>query len=114
MHKGVKGFVTDEKGLPIAGAIVSVNGRENFAVRTASDGDYWRLLVPDLYVLSVRINGYAEASKSVNIGEGEAVVLNFTMAACATCEFDTLQSASFKLYSSLFTMCYTLIVWVLL
>lgn len=113
VHKGVRGFIVDGKGLPIARANVSVNGRDDLTVQTASGGDYWRLLAPGLYVLSVRAYGFAEASKAVDTrGEEEVVVvLNFTLETCATC---ALVSSSSKVSSSLFTPCYLLIMWVLI
>lgn len=49
IHKGVRGFVSDQvtnKGL--AGVTLTVAGI-NHTVVTAKDGDYWRLLVAGIY-----------------------------------------------------------------
>ena len=57
MHRGVKGFVTSSAGgAPLANATVTVVGVER-AVRSARDGDYWRLLLPGEYRLSVAADG---------------------------------------------------------
>lgn len=127
VHNGVRGFVVDEDGLPVAEANVSVNGRKDFIVQTAIGGDYWRLLAPGSYMLSVKAYGYREESKTVNVREGEvATVLNFTMRdcvncthdftmeVCATCILDTSSSSSsFKLLSSPLSLC-LVVMWVLL
>ena len=44
-NRGVKGFVKDHQGIPIKGARISVGDRKH-DVRSANDGDYFRLLVP--------------------------------------------------------------------
>ena len=44
-HLGVRGFVLDEDQKVVPGATVWVKGIHK-AIRTTSDGEYWRLLVP--------------------------------------------------------------------
>lgn len=77
-HVGVKGFVVDSTGRPIHGASVQVNSRDHL-VRTAVDGDYWRLLEPGDYVVLVAADGYVESQKNVIVTEGSPVSLNFTL-----------------------------------
>lgn len=84
VHKGVKGFVTDENGGPIQGAKVSVNNRSG-SVITAVDGDYWRLLIPGEYILEVSAEGYLSSQAMVQVGQGDAVQTNFTLERCPMC-----------------------------
>lgn len=51
-HKGVKGFVVDQEGHAVPDATVQVEGIPH-TVFSAADGDYWRLLVPGEYRVSV-------------------------------------------------------------
>lgn len=56
VHRGVKGFILDMNNNPIAGADVLVEGIDH-AVRSAKDGDFWRLLTPGTYQLHFRKEG---------------------------------------------------------
>lgn len=93
VHRGVRGFVVDGGGGgPIQGARLTVKGRD-YVVRTAADGDYWRLLVGGEYRLMVSAEGYETSVATVTIPEEDAVmnldlaeraiVLNFTLTAGA-------------------------------
>lgn len=56
IHMGLKGFVRDENLKPIKGAVIQVHGAGKL-VTTASDGDYWRLLIPGTYKVSAIVIG---------------------------------------------------------
>lgn len=56
VNRGVKGFVLDDKGHGVRNADISVVGIEH-PVKSASDGDYWRILVPGDYEISVTAYG---------------------------------------------------------
>ena len=43
----------DEDDNPLAGAYITVAGREQFVVRSTVRGEYWRLLLPGSYTLKV-------------------------------------------------------------
>lgn len=78
-HKGVKGFVTDADCSPIHGARIHISGREH-NVKTAADGDYWRLLVPGNYSITVSADGYNSSTQDVTVcAQGPATQLNFTL-----------------------------------
>ncbi len=81
VHRGVRGFVFNATGDTIPGARVIVDRRDH-AVLTAKDGDYWRLLVPGRYMVTVGAGGYWSSSQMVTVGDGGATVLNFTLLAC--------------------------------
>ena len=78
VHKGVKGFVTDENGNPISGAEISVDSRDH-SVHSVRDGDYWRLLVPGPYTLRVSAEGYETSTVVVTVSAGKATVQNFKL-----------------------------------
>ncbi|XP_067864382.1 carboxypeptidase D-like [Heptranchias perlo] len=78
VHRGVKGFVldaTNRKGIDNATIIVA---EVNHPVRSAKDGDYWRLLVPGAYKITASARGYIPMTKNVTVVE-EAVEVNFTL-----------------------------------
>lgn len=73
-HSGVKGMVTDENGKPLANAIVSVVNvtddglkRIKHDVTTDRHGDYYRLLTPGSYEVSVIYPGYVRKSRYVTV-----------------------------------------------
>ncbi|KAB1276549.1 Adipocyte enhancer-binding protein 1 [Camelus dromedarius] len=66
VHRGIKGVVTDEQGIPIANATISVSGI-NHGVKTASGGDYWRILNPGEYRVTAHAEGYTPSSKTCNV-----------------------------------------------
>lgn len=92
MHRGVKGFVKDTEGSPIAGAHISVDSRKKDVI-TAKDGDYWRLLLPGGYKVTAQANGYETVTKEVTVTDGEAKELNFALkkSAMANNSMDTEQ-----------------------
>lgn len=55
-HKGIRGFVSDATGKAIKNAYIGIVGVEHY-VKTSKSGDYWRLLLPGNYTITVRANG---------------------------------------------------------
>ncbi|KAK6642191.1 hypothetical protein RUM44_013914 [Polyplax serrata] len=79
VHIGVRGVVLDEKQNPIEGARVIVENIKH-DVTTTARGEYWRLLLPGKYKISVEANGYHRSEmKDVTVSEKEASMLNFTL-----------------------------------
>ncbi|XP_059577189.1 probable carboxypeptidase X1 isoform X2 [Alligator mississippiensis] len=78
VHRGIKGVVRDkdtEDG--IADAIISVDG-VNHDIRTAFDGDYWRLLNPGEYEVTATAEGYHAATRSCRVTyEDRPTLCNF-------------------------------------
>ena len=72
------GFVKDEDGQPINGARISVNNRRH-DVFCARDGDFWRLLVPGSYEITVSGRGFEQETKSCTVLVNKAAHLDFTL-----------------------------------
>uniref|UniRef100_UPI00398E4483 carboxypeptidase D isoform X2 n=1 Tax=Pristiophorus japonicus TaxID=55135 RepID=UPI00398E4483 len=78
VHHGVKGFVLDAtNGKGIYNATISV-AEVSHPLRSAKDGDYWRLLVPGVYKITVSARGYIPMTRNVTVVEA-AVEVNFTL-----------------------------------
>ena len=95
VHKGVRGFVKDSENNPIPNAEISVQGRDH-VVRSASDGDYWRLLVPGSYSLRVSAPGYQESVVSVTVNSGPATKMDVILPSFSTATQTTPRGTSSK------------------
>nr|XP_020663305.1 probable carboxypeptidase X1 [Pogona vitticeps] len=77
-RRGIKGVVRDkdtEEG--IADAIIAVDGI-NHDIRTAFDGDYWRLLNPGEYEVTATAEGYHPVTRSCRVSyEDHPTLCNF-------------------------------------
>ncbi|XP_072549511.1 probable carboxypeptidase X1 [Salminus brasiliensis] len=67
VHRGIKGVIRDkDTKAGIADAIVKVDDIDHH-IRSAIDGDYWRLLNPGDYDMTVTAEGYFPASRSCRV-----------------------------------------------
>lgn len=80
MHKGVKGFVRDgSTKKEIEGAIIKTDNREHVS-HSHEDGDYWRILMPGSYSLTVSKDGYKTERRTIEVKEdSNALLENFTL-----------------------------------
>jgi len=79
VHKsGIRGFVVDEKGLPLEGARIIIENRAK-KIKTSKDGDFWRLLVPGNYTVRVAKRKYKNSKKVVTVDPDVSTVVNFTL-----------------------------------
>uniref|UniRef100_G3PDE7 AE binding protein 1b n=1 Tax=Gasterosteus aculeatus aculeatus TaxID=481459 RepID=G3PDE7_GASAC len=80
VNRGIRGIVKDQQGNPIANATVSVDGI-NHDVTTATTGDYWRLLNPGEYRVTVRAEGFSPVTKICVVGyQSGATACSFNLA----------------------------------
>ena len=75
---GIRGFVVDEKGRPLEGARIIIENRAK-KIKTYSDGDFWRLLVPGNYTVRVAKRKYKNTKLRLAVDPDQATVVNFTL-----------------------------------
>ncbi|XP_070835154.1 probable carboxypeptidase X1 [Chaetodon trifascialis] len=80
VHRGIKGVIRDKltkKGIP--DAIIKVEDHDH-DIRSANDGDYWRLLNPGEYQVVVWAEGYFPSMRQCHVGmEPRATICDFTL-----------------------------------
>ncbi|KAM3720426.1 Carboxypeptidase [Dirofilaria immitis] len=76
-HRGIKGFVFDQKGYPIKNAILSINQGKN--ITTTDEGEFWRILLPGSYTVSVSHRKYLSQIFNITVDEGSAKLVNITL-----------------------------------
>jgi len=80
-HMGIKGIVKDSNNNPVPQAKLVVEGIDH-PVHTNSRGEYWRLLTPGKYKISVSAPGYQPSDSmevAVTPNKKEAPILDFTL-----------------------------------
>eukprot|EP00795_Rhopilema_esculentum_P015189 gene15189-6385_t len=80
IHRGIRGFVFDAETMQgIPGAIIKINGHDH-NVKSAANGDYWRLLLPGTYRVSSSADNYEEKDFLVHINSEKKVkTVNFVL-----------------------------------
>lgn len=76
VHKGVKGFVLDEQGRALGDAKIHVSNISH-TVFSSKDGDYWRLLVPGKYSITVSKEGFRPLTKIIEVPTDTALEVCF-------------------------------------
>ncbi|XP_053507561.1 probable carboxypeptidase X1 isoform X7 [Ictalurus furcatus] len=67
VHRGIKGIIKDkDTKAGISDAIVKVDDIDHH-IRSASEGDYWRLLNPGDYTVTVLAEGYVPVTRSCRV-----------------------------------------------
>lgn len=71
VHLGVKGRVFDSFGAPVQNAVVDVVGRRNMCpFKTNQNGEYYRLLLPGNYTLTVTYPGHEVLTETLTVPYG--------------------------------------------
>ncbi|XP_048013345.1 carboxypeptidase M isoform X1 [Megalobrama amblycephala] len=71
VHLGVKGVVMDSYGKPVQNAVVEVAGRKNLCpFRTDRNGEYYRLLLPGNYTITVTYPGHKTLTQTIKVPYG--------------------------------------------
>ncbi|MEQ2181188.1 putative carboxypeptidase X1, partial [Goodea atripinnis] len=80
VHRGIKGVITDKiTKQGIANAVIKVEDHDH-DIRSANDGDYWRLLNPGEYKVVVWAEGYFPSMRRCHVGmEPHPTICDFTL-----------------------------------
>ena len=80
IHSGLRGFITDNTGAVIGNATVIVEGLDHDVLSTPA-GEYWRLLAPGNYTVTVFAKGFSSSTQAVLVTNDQptAQLLNFTL-----------------------------------
>ncbi|OZC12622.1 hypothetical protein X798_00253 [Onchocerca flexuosa] len=76
-HRGIKGFVFDQKGYPVKNAILSINQGKN--ITTTDEGEFWRILLPGTYTVLISHRKYLPQIFNITVDEGSAKLINITL-----------------------------------
>ncbi|EFA05729.2 carboxypeptidase A [Tribolium castaneum] len=78
VQRGVKGYVRSTIGRPIKGAKIIIEGVRHY-VKSHQDGDYYRLLLPGKYNLTVEAMGYESYTNEIEIPKEGSFVYNVSL-----------------------------------
>lgn len=79
VHRGAHGFINSSIGTPIANASVTVDNVTHVTY-SWKNGEYWRLLLPGRYNITVEAEGYETQVQEVEITDSQPEVrLDFTL-----------------------------------
>ncbi|XP_069016829.1 probable carboxypeptidase X1 [Embiotoca jacksoni] len=80
VHRGIKGVIRDKLTKQgVADAVIKVEDHEH-DIRSAADGDYWRLLNPGEYKVVVWAEGYFPSVRRCHVGmEPHATICDFAL-----------------------------------
>lgn len=78
VHIGIKGFVRNTAAVGIPEAVIKISGIVH-TIKTAKDGDYWRLISPGSYDVTAVAKGYKPQTKNVKVKQGFGSALEFTL-----------------------------------
>merc|ERR1712024_132707 len=81
-HRGVKGFVKDERAVPVEGAAMKIKGRD-VGLQTTKEGEFWRILLPGIYTMEVFAEGFKPKEVQFAVIEQNPTLLNITLFANA-------------------------------
>uniref|UniRef100_A0A1I8EBH6 Zinc carboxypeptidase n=1 Tax=Wuchereria bancrofti TaxID=6293 RepID=A0A1I8EBH6_WUCBA len=77
VHRGIKGFVLDQRGHPVKNAVLSINQGKN--ITTTDEGEFWRILLPGRYTVLVSHRKYLPQILNITVDEGSAKLINVTL-----------------------------------
>ncbi|XP_037803670.1 carboxypeptidase M-like isoform X4 [Penaeus monodon] len=78
VHRGVRGFVKDERNAPVEGASLKIKGRD-VGFQTTKYGEYWRVLLPGRYAIEVYAEGFEPREEEFDVIETNPTLLNLTL-----------------------------------
>lgn len=104
VHRGVAGYVTDDRGSPVENASIVVVGRDH-NVTTTVNGEYWRLLPPGSYSIAVYAEGFSPTCEGrVEVPRSGKLALNFSLNLATNSKSQFVCSSQSMVMSSLLTL----------
>lgn len=73
VHRGVYGYIRSSIGTPIENAAITVNDN-NHAAYSIKSGEFWKLLLPGRYNITIQAESYEPHSEEIEIMEQDRVL----------------------------------------
>ncbi|XP_046441586.1 carboxypeptidase M-like [Daphnia pulex] len=77
-HRGVRGQVFDSQNNPVPNASIRIKGR-SFGSKTTPLGEFWRILMPGVYILQVEADGFLPFEQTFQVEEGLPTLVNVSL-----------------------------------
>lgn len=74
-HRGVRGIISDTRGVSIPGAVLKIKGRK-IPFKASNRGEFWRIILPGQYVLQVTAPGYQMHEQNFAVQDGQITYLD--------------------------------------
>uniref|UniRef100_A0A7G3A8P8 Putative carboxypeptidase d n=1 Tax=Lutzomyia longipalpis TaxID=7200 RepID=A0A7G3A8P8_LUTLO len=78
VHIGIHGFIRSTIGHPVAGARIYINKIQH-ATTSYKDGDYWRLLLPGKYNVTIEADGFEAVLEEVEVPANGSIRKDFLL-----------------------------------
>lgn len=78
VHRGIKGLIRDKNGQLLSDANISIDNRKKI-IKSTKYGDYFRLLMPGIYNITVTKESYQPETKVITVTNESVSIVNFNL-----------------------------------